>query len=93
MKLDGCTVIVHGERIKKIYTVEFDMDEVGIHIVDEEANHEDLIVNAFDDIVFIRQWNEEFNRFDVIDISPSQWEELISAIDSPEGAFILAREE
>ena len=85
-------VIVHGERIKKIYTVEFDMDEVGIHIVDEEANHEDLIVNAFDDIVFIRQWNEEFNRFDVIDISPSQWEELISAIDSPEGSFILSRE-
>lgn len=85
-------VIVHGERIKKIYTVEFDMDEVGIHIIDEGANHEDLIVNAFDDIVFIRQWNEEFQRFDVIDISPSQWEELISAIDSPEGAFILARD-
>ena len=63
------------------------MDEVEIHIIDEEANHEDLIVNAFDDIVFIRQWNEEFKRFDVIDISPSQWEELICALDSPEGAF------
>ena len=87
--------IANGERIRKIYTVEFDFDEVEIHIIDEGANtaaavwafHEDLIVNAFDDIVFIRQWNEEFNRFDVIDISPSQWEELICALDSPEGAF------
>jgi hypothetical protein len=74
-----------------MFTVEFDHDDIQIQIVDEEANHEDLVVNAFDDIVFIRQWNEELNRFEVVSISPSQWEELISAIDSPEGCFIVER--
>jgi len=92
MKLDGFMDIVDGERNKKIFTVEFDHDEVCITLVDEESNHEDMVVNAFDDIVFLRQWNEELNRFEVISISPSQWEELITSMDSPEGSFILSRE-
>jgi len=71
-----------------MYTVEFDHDEITITIVDDTANHEDVIINSFDDIVYIRQWDEELNMMQAIEMSVTQWEELIAAIDSPEGAFI-----
>jgi hypothetical protein len=89
--LPGEITIVFGERNRKIFTVEFEHDEVCITCVDEEANHEDLIVNSFDDIVFIRQWNQDIETFEVVTISPSQWEELIESINSTEGAFIMPR--
>ena len=71
-----------------MYTVEFDHDEITVTLVDDTANHEDVVVNSFDDIVYVRQWNEEFDRMQTIAMSVDQWEELIAAIDSPEGAFM-----
>jgi len=71
-----------------MYTVEFDQDDIEITILDDSNNYEDLKIDAFTDIVYIRQWNEELDRFTVIAISPEMWEELISAIQSPEGAFV-----
>lgn len=71
-----------------MFTVEFDHDDVEITVVDDTGYYEDLKVDSFDDIVYIRQWNEERNRFNVIAISPQMWEETIAAISSPEGAFV-----
>lgn len=71
-----------------MFTVEFDHDNIEIVVVDDNGNHEDLKVDAFDDIVYIRQWNEEFNCFNVIEVSPKQWEELLESMNSPEGAYI-----
>lgn len=71
-----------------MFTVEFDHDNIEIVVVDDANNHEDLIVDAFDDIVYIRQWDEELDCSVVIEISPKQWEELITAMQSPEGAFV-----
>jgi hypothetical protein len=71
-----------------MYTIEYDYDEVSITILDDYARHEDLIVNAFDDIVYFRQYDPDIDRMISIAIAPSQWDELISAINSPEGAFI-----
>ena len=45
-----------------MYTVEFDHDEVTITIIDDSGIHEDVIINSFDDIVFIRQWDEDEKR-------------------------------
>jgi len=71
-----------------MFTVEFDHDDVEITVVDDTGHYEDLKIDAFDDIVYIRQWNEETERFSTIAVSPAMWEELISAISSPEGAFV-----
>jgi len=70
-----------------MFTVEFDHDDVEITVVDDSGHYEDLKVDAFDDIVYVRQWNEELDRFNTIAVSPRMWEELIAAISSPEGAF------
>lgn len=71
-----------------MYTVEFDQDDIEITVLDDSNNYEDLKIDAFTDIVYIRQWNEESDKFTVIAISPGMWEELIAAIQSPEGAFV-----
>lgn len=71
-----------------MFTIEFDHDDVEIVVVDDTGFYEDLKVDAFDDIVYIRQWNEEDECFKTIAISTEMWEELIAAIQSPEGAFV-----
>jgi|TARA_B110000503_G_scaffold36695_1_gene59997 hypothetical protein len=70
-----------------MFSVEFDFDDITITVMDDSGNHSDLIVNSFDDIVYIRQYDEENETESIIDISPKQWEELIHAIHSQEGFF------
>jgi hypothetical protein len=74
-----------------MFTVEFDHDDTEITIMDEYAFNEDVKINAFDDIVFIRQWDEDKNAFDIIAMSPDMWEDLIVALNSPEGIFKRVR--
>lgn len=70
-----------------MYTVEFEHDETCITILDDYGYNEDLIINAFSDIVYIRQYDETTDRIKTIAISPKMWEELINAMASPEGAY------
>jgi hypothetical protein len=74
-----------------MYTVEFDHDDIEITIIDDAGFYEDLKIDAFDNIVYIRQWNNEIERFNSIAISSQMWEELIAAISSSEGSFVVRR--
>lgn len=74
-----------------MYTVEYEADEVCITILDDDGFNEDLVINSFTDIVYIRQYDEATDRITTIAISPHMWEELINAIHSPEGAFRIAK--
>lgn len=71
-----------------MYTVEFDHDAVEITVIDDTGFHEDLKIDAFDDIVYITQWDDVTDKATVIAINVQMWEELIAAISSPEGAFV-----
>ena len=72
-----------------MYTVEYEHDTIEIVILDDKGYEDDLKIEVEDEGVYISQWtsvlNEEFN----IRISNKQWLELIAAINSPEGAFII----
>ena len=72
---------------KNMFTVEFDHDNIEITVVDDGGFHEDLKIDAFDDIVYIRQWDDETEKFKTIAVGPQMWEELIAAIASPAGAY------
>jgi len=74
-----------------MFSVEFDHDEVLITIVDDTNDCEDVIVNSFDDIVYIRQWDEDINRMQSIAMTPKMWEELMTSIHSSEGVYISNR--
>ena len=76
-----------------MFSVEFDHDEVCITIMDDTGVHGDLKVHAFDDLVYIRQWDPEQEVDQVLEINPDMWEELIAAIHSPEGFFMRTRKE
>jgi hypothetical protein len=70
-----------------MFTVEFDHDEVCITIMDDTGVHGDLKIHSFDDIVYITQDDPEMDVDHILEINPAMWEELMTAIQSPEGFF------
>lgn len=72
-----------------MFTIEIDWDETAITILDPEGKKEDLQVYMYDDVVYIRQWMEEIERFLVIEASPLQFLSLINAMKLPEGAYTM----
>ena len=74
-----------------MFTVEFDHDEIELTIMDDTGQNEDLKIHVFDDIVYIRQFEPTWNQNHSLAISPDMWEQLIMAINSPEGAYLVDR--
>ena len=74
-----------------MFSVEFDHDEVCITVMDDTGVHGDLKIHAFDDIVYLTQYDHDLDIDNVLEINPDQWEELIAAIHSPEGFFMRER--
>ena len=66
---------------------EFDYEETITTILDDNAIHEDVEVIIDDNEVFIRQWSEAFQRYDVISMSHKMFMELQEAMKHPEGFF------
>lgn len=71
-----------------MYTVEMDLDEIEITVLDDSGRFEDVKVFSYDDVVYIRQFNEKRNKWDLIQMSPEMYAELMTAWQSPEGAFV-----
>lgn len=76
-----------------MYSVEMDHDDIEITIMDDYAFNEDIKIDIFDDVVFIRQWDDTKDCHDIISMSPQMWEELILAIHSPVGFFKMKKKE
>jgi len=74
-----------------MFSVECDQDEVCITVIDDSGIHGDLKVHAFDDLVYITQWDPDTEKQHILEINPEQWEELMLAIHSPEGFFMRER--
>jgi hypothetical protein len=74
-----------------MFTIEMDWDETAITVLDQYGNYEDVQFIVFDDIVYIRQWDENWERFNMIAMSPEMFDEFRSALDLPEGSYMLTR--
>lgn len=72
-----------------MFTVEYEHDTIEIVILDDKGYDDDLRIEVEDTGVYISQWNSILNEESNIRISNKQWLELIAAINSPEGAFII----
>ena len=71
-----------------MFTVEMNFDEIEINILDDTAEHDDVKVHIFEDIVYIRQFDYDCGPIpQSIAMSPDMWNQLILAFNSPEGAF------
>ena len=82
-----------GPTRKKVimYTVEMEHDDITITILDDTGSVPDLVVSTYEDAVYITQVDENGHVEDLLSITPEMWEELILAIDSPEGSYIVQR--
>ena len=70
-------------------TIEFDMDETLITIMDNSGELEDVGALLYDDYRHIRQWNEKLNRYDVVTMKPEMYLKLMKAFNLSEGAYDL----
>jgi hypothetical protein len=74
-----------------MFTVEMDWDELSIRILDQTGEHEDVEFIVYDDIVYIRQWNEILEKHTLITMSPIMFDELTASMDLPEGSYMLQK--
>lgn len=70
-----------------MFTNEFEFDETVSTIMDDEGQYEDVHLIITDDNVFIRQYDEDMDKYEVIQMSPKMFEELLKALHKPEGMF------
>lgn len=71
-----------------MFTVEMDLDEIEITVLDDTGRHEDVKVFSYDDVVYVRQFNETKNKWDLISMTPSMYFELMEAWRSSEGSYV-----
>jgi|TARA_B100001094_G_C17816305_1_gene616280 hypothetical protein len=70
-----------------MFTNEFDHDLTTITVMDETGENSDLIIDAYDDVVYIHQYDEDYEIDTIIEITPDMFNDLINAIHSTEGSF------
>lgn len=70
-------------------TIEFDMDETLITIMDNTGELDDVSALLYDDYCHFRQWNEKSQMFDVITLKPEMYLKLMKAFNLSEGAYDL----
>ena len=71
-----------------MYTVEMDFDEIEITVLDDGGRFEDVKVFSYDDVIYIRHFNDKKNKWDLIQMTPEMYAELMTAWHSPEGSYI-----
>ena len=70
-----------------MFTNEFEWDATVTTILDETGDCEDVEVNIDDAGVFMRQYNEATNKYDLIVMSHMQFQELLVAMRTTECAY------
>jgi hypothetical protein len=76
-----------------MFTIEMDWDETSLTILDNTGHHEDVQFLIYDDIVYIRQWDQDGNDYALIEMSPEQFNEMTAAMHLPEGAYLMGTDD
>ena len=66
-----------------------DWDETAVTVLDQTGEHEDVQFLIYDDVVYIRQFDNDTNHHSVIEMSPDQFHEIMAAMNLPEGAYMM----
>jgi hypothetical protein len=71
-----------------MFTVEFESEDTIITTLDDTGNHEDVeLLIGSEGEVWIRQFDEELNGYDLISMSRNQFLDILSAWNSGEGSY------
>lgn len=72
-----------------MFTVEMDWDETAVTVLDPDGQEEDVQLLMYEDIIYLRQWNEKLNRFSVVVMTPKQFKNLTISLNYPDGSYIV----
>ena len=73
-----------------MFTVEFESDASVITTIDERDRFEDVQMILGDDgTVYIRQFEHDLEQYQMLYMSSQQWLDLLTAYQSPEGAYYV----
>ena len=74
-----------------MFTIEHEFDATVITLIDEGRSHlqEDIVINAFEDVVTIEQLDGVRDRLQKVSLSMQQLRDLAAAFDLPEGSYRL----
>ena len=75
-----------------MFSIEFETDHTCSTIMDNDGRKEDVQLINTDTDVFMRQWNEKRQKYEVINFSPMMYKELITSMDYPEGLYATSKE-
>lgn len=70
-------------------TVEFEGEESVITVMDDEGGLEDVQSILWDDMCFIRQWNDTKKEYDVITLTAPMYLKLMESWKLAEGTYIM----
>ena len=71
-----------------MWTTEFDHDATIITVLCDKDDQEDVeVIIREDGTVFIRQFQEYKNEYDIITLTYAQLQDIMAAMNKPEGAF------
>ena len=73
------------------YSVEFEPDYTHIVLLDPTGSDNDLQVDICNNDVWLRQECIETGKVDLILITHSMLEDLVAALDSPEGMYEIVK--
>jgi hypothetical protein len=78
-----------------MFTIEHDFDATVVTLIDEGTAplQEDVTIAAFEECVTVEQLDVRTDRLQKITLSMTQIRDLAAALDLPEGAYRLARDE
>lgn len=78
-----------------MFTIEHDFDATVITLVDEDDAplQEDVIVNAFAEVVTVTQYDARLDQDVQVTLSMSQLRDLAAALDLPEGVYRIQLED
>jgi len=78
------------ERQLTMYTVEFESDAAVVVTMDQSQVNEDVeMVYSNNGMVYLRQYEEATDLYQLIYMSQQQWQDLMAGYQSPEGAYYL----
>lgn len=72
-----------------VFTNEFDFDESVTTVMDDTGEYEDIHVIITDDTVFIRQWDDDREKYELMCMTPKMFYELQEAMKKPAGLYYL----
>jgi len=70
-----------------MFTVEKDDKTIGVTIVCDEATYDDVEIIIGGAEVFIRQYDESKEEYDLIRFSPRMFGEMLVSMDKDEGTY------